>query len=480
MGRIDYCPIIGGQCNKSEPQIIAQKDSFFLAEPFKPEQERKRRERAVKNALRDALKEIFSGKSLRVADKEPKEPAIFCEICRLIQSSAYGIVDISGPNPNVLIELGMMFCLGKPVFVLVKKGEEEDLKEKIPSDIVWKRVIAYEEFIDIEEELSKQIQKRPYVEPEPPLAEEAKKLIAEVAPSLAKQMDTVLHEIKREQAQGLSKLEKMLKQAGLGETIAQEKKIEIPFSLEKIIDELDSKVERIEKLVGEHKDPEIAFLRGNWHYHRKEYEKALNAYNFSLTLKRDFLEAWFNKGVTLHSLERYEEAIVSFDKAMEIRKDYLEALNGKGIALSNIGRWEEAKYCFEEALKINPNNISYLQNLSETLIIIGDLKNGLGTAQKALFLAKEARYKATSWLLCISAYFFRGENERVLEEIKSFINYFKGLEKDFKVTEWDFSPLLATVKERLRGKNKRKLLLLISLLKGEIRLKEFERSIKNS
>jgi len=58
----------------------------------------------------------------------------------------------------------MMLALGKPVFILVKKSEEEKLREKIPSDLIWKRVVPYQEFIDIEDELAELVKKRPKVE----------------------------------------------------------------------------------------------------------------------------------------------------------------------------------------------------------------------------------------------------------------------------------------------------------------------------
>lgn len=110
MGGINYCPLVRGRCNKPELEVKVQLDTFFLAEPFKPERERRRRERAVNIALNEALKEDFSEKKLRVTDKEPKDSAIFCDICCLIQSSAYGIVDISGLNPNALLEFGHVDC----------------------------------------------------------------------------------------------------------------------------------------------------------------------------------------------------------------------------------------------------------------------------------------------------------------------------------------------------------------------------------
>lgn len=109
MKRIVNCPIIGGECKRTDPKTRVQEDTFFLAEPFFPIEERIRRERAVRSALREALEEKFSENCLKIADKMPKETAFFCDICHMIQSCPYGIVDISGLNPNVLMELGMMF-----------------------------------------------------------------------------------------------------------------------------------------------------------------------------------------------------------------------------------------------------------------------------------------------------------------------------------------------------------------------------------
>lgn len=58
MGQIEYCPLIGTNCNKHEFEITFQKNTFFLAEPFKPEIDRQRRERAIRSALKETLNEI--------------------------------------------------------------------------------------------------------------------------------------------------------------------------------------------------------------------------------------------------------------------------------------------------------------------------------------------------------------------------------------------------------------------------------------
>ena len=475
MVRIRYCPLVGGVCNKGEAEIIVQMDTFFLAEPFKPETDRRRRERVVRNALKDVFKGDFSETRLRVADKEPKE-SIFCDICHLIQSSAYGIVDISGFNPNVLLELGMMFSLGKPVFVLVKKNEEEDLRNKLPSDIVWKRVITYDEFIDIEEELCKLLQNRPSVKKRISLAEEAKNEFARVDPEFAHAIDRKLQELKSEQTDNYKKLEKLLKEAKIDETIPQEKITRIPPAIERRIEEIYQKLDLAENLLGFPENPENALLRGNWHSHRKEYDRALELYDWALTLNPEYEAALDNKGAALSDLGKYEEAIGYFDKALELNPEYEAALNNKGVTLVELGKHEEAIRCYDERLKINPNSLASLENLSEALFIIGKSSKGLEIAKKVLGLSKKTREKAISRFLIICGYFLEGKNQKAQNEIEDLVKYIGELEKGFKVTGWTFSPLLSVMKTRLDEKNQKKLGLLVSVLKGEIEPKDFRRT----
>lgn len=150
MVQLEYCPIVGsGGCNKRDIDIASKRDTFFLAESFFPEKDRERRETAIKMAIKEALTENFDEFSFNFGDKEPTEPAIFCDICQKIQACEYGIVELSDLNPNVLLEFGMMLALGKPVFVLIKNSEQEKIKSRMPSNVIWKRAIPYDEEIDL-------------------------------------------------------------------------------------------------------------------------------------------------------------------------------------------------------------------------------------------------------------------------------------------------------------------------------------------
>lgn len=55
------------------------------------------------------------------ADTEINNRDIMCKICEQIQSCGFVIVNISGLNPNVMLELGLAYGLGKRVIVIKDK-----------------------------------------------------------------------------------------------------------------------------------------------------------------------------------------------------------------------------------------------------------------------------------------------------------------------------------------------------------------------
>lgn len=359
--QIDYCPMNGDKC-KNSGKLIVQRNTFFLAEPFSPEKEREKRRVAVSTALQKALREKYVPTSLIVADEEPQTMAIFCHICELIQSSSYGIADISGLNPNVLLELGMMLSLGKPVFVLVKSDRTDDLRKILPIDILWKWVVSYEDFTEAQMKLEGHIRNRPNIEEESrtkpasnPLRDELKSMLIEIDAGFAGDIDAKLKELEPKQKEVLKELEMLLKEAKLEGPLQAENKIEIPCTLKERIQSLRGKLAHIESILGSIKNSEVAFLLGNWHFYQAEYLKALDSYDLALTLKADFIEAWNNKGAVLNYLARYEGAIVCFDKVLETKQD-CKAWLGKAYALRSLGRWEKAKQCYMNALQLNPKS----------------------------------------------------------------------------------------------------------------------------
>ncbi|MDR1001730.1 MAG: nucleotide-binding protein [Oscillospiraceae bacterium] len=82
------------------------------------------------------------------ADNDIRNKDIMCKICKQIQSCRLAIINISGLNPNVMLEYGMVYGLGKSVIII------KDKDTKAISDIGCIEYIEYEHAHHLMEKLS--------------------------------------------------------------------------------------------------------------------------------------------------------------------------------------------------------------------------------------------------------------------------------------------------------------------------------------
>jgi hypothetical protein len=135
----NYCLLTGASC--SHYPISIGPNTFFISEPY--DKERKKREKSITKAIK--------GCRYIIADHKAMNIALTCKICQQIQSSQFGIVDITGANDNVLIELGMLYGFNKPVVIMVKRSEKT--KIEIPSNIIGIEQVRYKDFQDLARQL---------------------------------------------------------------------------------------------------------------------------------------------------------------------------------------------------------------------------------------------------------------------------------------------------------------------------------------
>lgn len=81
------------------------------------------------------------------ADNDISNKDIMCKICQEIQSSEVVLVNISGLNPNVMLELGLAYGLGKSVIII------KDTNTKAISDLGSLEYIEYLHAHDLQQKL---------------------------------------------------------------------------------------------------------------------------------------------------------------------------------------------------------------------------------------------------------------------------------------------------------------------------------------
>ena len=97
----------------------------------------------IRDELRDGLPGVFDHFGLRpyFAEHKSAEGALLNKIRRIVELTRFGLYDLSGVRPNVMIELGMAITLNKPcVLVARKDGSRKPLPDFVQGlDILFTR-----------------------------------------------------------------------------------------------------------------------------------------------------------------------------------------------------------------------------------------------------------------------------------------------------------------------------------------------------
>jgi tetratricopeptide (TPR) repeat protein len=123
--------------------------------------------------------------------------------------------------------------------------------------------------------------------------------------------------------------------------------------------QLERDLERTSQAMMSIPDIEAVFYLGNALYRTKQYNSALDAYDFVLSVD-DHTEivptavVWRNKGAVLRSQHRYDEAITAYDEAIALDAGYASAWRNRAGVLLEIGRYEEAISGYNRAIAIDP------------------------------------------------------------------------------------------------------------------------------
>jgi hypothetical protein len=120
---------------------VEKKSRIFIAMPFSDD---------YKDSYEYGVKLVLKQKGLDhyKADNEIQNKDTMCKICNEIQICGKLIANISGLNPNVMLELGLAYGLGKEVIII------KDKKTTAISDLGGIEYIEYAHAVDLQQQLS--------------------------------------------------------------------------------------------------------------------------------------------------------------------------------------------------------------------------------------------------------------------------------------------------------------------------------------
>lgn len=120
-----------------------------------------------------------------------------------------------------------------------------------------------------------------------------------------------------------------------------------------------------------------------------QFEKALEAYDFTLALRETFYHAIFNKANSLANLERYKEAISAYREYLKYDAENDDAWCYMGECYLNQGRYRMAGRYYRKALEINPENDIALFSKGIIFWLEKNYEKSLSLIKKAISLEKE-------------------------------------------------------------------------------------------
>ena len=114
-------------------------------------------------------------------------------------------------------------------------------------------------------------------------------------------------------------------------------------------------------------DPSKSFVPwnnlGKLYYEQQDYQKAIEAYEQALAVKKDYLPALIGLGNAQKANQLYSQAVESYDRALAINPNYHEALYGKGSVAEYLREYQTAKQYYHKAFELKPDWKAVIQAL---------------------------------------------------------------------------------------------------------------------
>ena len=140
-------------------------------------------------------------------------------------------------------------------------------------------------------------------------------------------------------------------------------------------------------------------------------EDAIAAYDEAIHLKRDFAEAYNDRGASKGTLGRHEAAIADYNQAIQLKPNLVAAYNNRGVAKNELGQHEDAITDYNQAIRRKSDYADAYYNR-------GNAKSALGRHEAAIADYNQAIRRKPN---LADAYNSRGVAKRILGQHKDAI-----------------------------------------------------------
>ena len=110
------------------------------------------------------------------------------------------------------------------------------------------------------------------------------------------------------------------------------------------------------------------FSKGNDFSFRKNFPRALAAYDAAIELDPQLAEAYNNRGIVRYELGQFSAAIEDYTAAVRLKSNYADAFLNRGNAYAALEQFQSAENDFRAALKLNDKSAAAHNNLGSLFV----------------------------------------------------------------------------------------------------------------
>ena len=121
-------------------------------------------------------------------------------------------------------------------------------------------------------------------------------------------------------------------------------------------------------------------------YNQSQFTSVINKSEALLKKHQESFVLWNILGASAAQVKMYDKAVEAFKKSISLKPHNIDAYNNLGVALKNLGKLDEALEAYKKVISINPNYVDAYYNLGNILSDQGDFDKAILAYEKCILL----------------------------------------------------------------------------------------------
>ncbi|MDH5680735.1 MAG: tetratricopeptide repeat protein [Spirochaetota bacterium] len=159
-----------------------------------------------------------------------------------------------------------------------------------------------------------------------------------------------------------------------------------------------------------------SFRLGRAHYGMKQYQEAINHYNYALKLRPNYYKALVNLGVTHAAVKNYKMAIHYYRKALDLNAKSEKTYYNLGLLYYKTNRYEESTSAYQKAIQLKAKYPTAYNGLGQVYLAQKNIHSARKSFRKSIELDKNY---SSSYVLLSQTYILENKERKARDTLEN-------------------------------------------------------------